>query len=411
MILRLKPAKARHRLPSVFGCYRIEASNKMAADTKNVFVETEVFDHHWLDFSSPRLKRLVRLAAADELNLILTDVTLHELEAHIAETASESVKQIASFRKVNRVVRDVIGTDKLAELGSLTEKDVLSRLKGELRQFLDSSKATIVNVDNAKPSDVFKKYFRNQPPFNKAKKKAEFPDAFAASALEAWCKERPRKKLYIVSGDDDWQRLSAEIEDFIHVGRLDELLEKFADSEAVTYLKETINNENEDLLAALRREFDNGNVYFYVDDSVIDGEVEDTEDLDITIDEANVIEAKDGKATVGLLCSINVTLSVSGMDEDSMWRDPDDDSLHSVWTAHGSVQRDIEMEATVEVSYDPKSPHEIKIESATFQDKGIEISVEEGELETQYDERDEEEEPDWEPEDLSDDDETPPVEF
>ncbi len=377
----------------------------MAAETKNVFIETEVFDHHWLDFNSPKLKRLVRLAAAGELKLILTEVTLNEIESHIAKTASESVKQIASFRKVNRVVRDIIGTDKLVELGALTEAEVLKCLKGELRQFLKDSQATIVNVDGAKPSEVFKRYFRNQAPFNKANKKSEFPDAFAASALEEWCKKRDHEKLYIVSGDDDWKRLSDETENFIHVGRLDELLEKFADSEVVTYLKETINNDNEGLLAALKGEFDNGNAYFYVDDSVIDGEMEDIEDLDITIDEANVIEAKDGKATVGLLCSINVTLLVSGMDGDSMWRDPDDGSLHSVWTARGSVQRDLEMEATIEVSYDPKKPHEIKIETATFQDKDIAISVEEGELETQYDERDGEDESDCELEDWSDDNE------
>lgn len=385
----------------------------MAAESRHVFIDTEVFDHHQLDFSSPRLRRLVRLADAGELKLILTDVTLGEIESHLDDTAAASAKQISNFRKINRVVRDVIGPEKLAEMAALTKDELVRRLRKELRQFLREAKADVVTVDGTRPSEVFKRYFRCQAPFNKGKKKSEFPDAFAGAALQAWCNGPPTRKLYILSGDEDWKRLCDETEEFIYLGRLDELLEKFADSEAVTYLRETINSENEELIALLKKEIEGGNVYIHVDDSVMDGEVNEVEDLEIEVDDANVIEAKDGKAIVGLFCRVHMTLNVSGMDPDSMWRDPDDGSFHSVWTASGSVEREIDMEATVEVLYDVRAPQKISIKSVSFQQTDIGISVGEGELTPNYDGNDDfdDYDPQWEPEEPVDGEDGGAVEF
>ena len=52
----------------------------MPATTKNVFLDTEIFDRHNLDVFSPHFKRLIRLAEAEELRLILTDVSEKERE-------------------------------------------------------------------------------------------------------------------------------------------------------------------------------------------------------------------------------------------------------------------------------------------------------------------------------------------
>jgi hypothetical protein len=72
------------------------------------------------------------------------------------------------------------------------------------------------------------------------------------------------------------------------------------------------------------------------------------------------------------------------MDPNSLWRDPDDCSLHSVWSASGSVEREIEMDATVNVSYDATAPHNITIDSVSFHENGVGVSIDETELATDY---------------------------
>lgn len=370
----------------------------MSPETTNVFIDTEVFDRHKLDFNSPQMRRIIRLATANEMKLILTDVTIGEIKSHINKTAAASASQLSQLRRINRVVRDVIGEEKLSEMSAFTEDVLTSRLKENLNKFLTETKAEVVTIDDARPSDVFRKYFHTQAPFSSGKKKSEFSDAFAGAALEAWCKEASEEKLFIVSGDDDWKQLCDTTDPFIYVNKLDELLEKFADSEAVTYVQELLQDESDVLIARLKEKIDEGSVYFYLDDSIVDGEVDEVENVDIDID-GHVIVAEDGKATLGLFCRVQVTLSVSGMDSDSMWRDPDTGSIHSVWIARGSVEREIEMEATVQISYDQKTPDKITINDISFQDDGVCVGVDESELSTDYDLEDHYEyDPEWEPE-------------
>jgi hypothetical protein len=60
----------------------------------------------------------------------------------------------------------------------------------------------VIAVPNMSLEGVLDDYFEQRPPFSE-KKKSEFPDAFAAAALEAWCKKKS-EKILVISGDGDW---------------------------------------------------------------------------------------------------------------------------------------------------------------------------------------------------------------
>ena len=352
----------------------------MPAETTAVFLDTEVFDHHNLDIASPNFKRLIRLAAADELELVLTDVTVAEVRSHLDAFAKSAFKQITDYRKVNRVVKNFITADTLEGMEKLTEMELAQRFQGELDKFVNATGAQILSVNRVSPSEIFERYFQAKAPFNDKNKKVEFPDAFAGATLQAWCRSPPGRKIYIVSGDSDWRRLSQETDEFIFVKALDQLLELFADAEVVTCIKEAINHMMVEVLKRLTERVQSGDIFFFVDDSASDGEVVDIEDVDIAIEDLHVVEAKGGVASLTLRCNVKVTLAVTADDPDSSYRDPDDGDFYSVWSVSGSVERELEMDATVDVTYDVNNPHAIAITSVSFQDKGVSISVEEDEL-------------------------------
>jgi hypothetical protein len=66
------------------------------AETPNVFLDTEVFDQHEYDLSSPYFKRLIRLVNSGAVKLFLTTVTVGEIQDHIDERAKQGLRLTVS---------------------------------------------------------------------------------------------------------------------------------------------------------------------------------------------------------------------------------------------------------------------------------------------------------------------------
>src|SRR5262249_4389261 len=152
----------------------------------NVFLDTEVFDAHQLDFTSPNLRRLVRLTGAGTVHLFLTTVTRGEVLAHLDEKAQEAFKHVKEFRRSPRIMRKVLPPEAMAAIEAVTKEAACVALRKEFDDFVASSKATILPVDKVCPEAVFKKFFEGSAPFGDGRKKHEFPDAFACGAIQGW---------------------------------------------------------------------------------------------------------------------------------------------------------------------------------------------------------------------------------
>jgi hypothetical protein len=347
-----------------------------SAITPNVFLDTEVFDGQGLDFASPNFMRLIRLATAGTVKLFLTTVTREEIKRHLDEHATKAFKQMSDYRRASRIVKKMLPPDMLATLGTADEGAIRNDLHRDFTVFTDNTKAEILSIDEVSPDAVFKRYFEQKPPFGDRHKKNEFPDAFACAALQAWC-ARTKSKIYVVSGDPDWKWVCASDPSLIHLNSLDQLLEQFADSVVVTAIKEVLAARKEEVEKLINSEAEN--LDYYVSDNLIDGEYDDLE-VNTEVEEFHVVEVADGQAVVTAFCTITIQASITADDPNSMWTDPDTRDVKSVWELRGSVEQENECDVTVSVTYDQKRPEDVKIGKVEFQDKSVEIEVEEGQL-------------------------------
>jgi PIN domain len=348
-----------------------------SAVTPNVFLDTAVFDAHQLDFDSPNIRRLARLAANGTIHLLLTTVTKREVLEHLEEQAAEAFRTIKEFRKRSRVMRKVLPGGTMDALDAAKREAMTESLKSKFEAFLTESSATVLPIDQVPAEPVLTKYFDKQPPFGQGKKSA-FPDAFAFSAVQAWSVQNAKAKVYVVSSDGDWQAACAEQSAFLHVERLDQLLQLFADSVLVTALLEALDANHEKVSNEINVQL--GEVGVYPGINLIDGEVDDANGKSVDIEDARIVEAQDGTASASVLCTLTIEAYVEADDPNSAVYDADRKSYVHVGRIGGWVEREFERSVEVTLNYDPKNPERASISGARFYDPEFDLNVAEDEL-------------------------------
>jgi len=358
------------------------------AVTPNVFIDTEVFDRHDLDFSCPNFSRLSRLATADKVKVFLTTITNEEIKRHLDEHATKAFKQISGYRRVSHIVKKMLPRERVVELAAADEEVIRNDLHRDFNTFVEHTATELLSVNDVSPEAVFKRYFAQEPPFGDRQKKNEFPDAFACAALQAWC-EKANTKMYVVSGDPDWKRVCKNNPVLIHLNRLEELLEQFEDSVIVTAIKDFLAARKEKVENLIKDEAEK--LDYFVSDNVIDGEYDDLE-VDVVVEEFHVVEATGGQAIVTAFCELNISAYVTADDPDSRWTDPDTGDVKSVWRLSGTVEQEVECNVTVSVTYDLKRLEAVDVHKVELEHKSVEIEVDEREFscsdEGEFDEMD-----------------------
>jgi hypothetical protein len=206
-----------------------------------VALDTQVFDSYNFNYKSKVFQTLIKLVQQEKIRLLLTCVTLYEIKAHITEGAEltskaidQAVKSLDTKRSKpqgdTKRVRISANSDRLYEFKKSVQAlapdfdKINQELLGQLEDFLQETDFEIIEVDQVSVIEIFENYFSGFPPFGEGKKKYEFPDAFALSALQREAKDR-NKIIYIVSGDSDWEKFCSLSDDLSLTKKLDELLE------------------------------------------------------------------------------------------------------------------------------------------------------------------------------------------
>jgi hypothetical protein len=383
-----------------------------SAATPFVFLDTEVFKAHQLDFESPNIRRLVKLVVEGPVRLLLTTVTKGEVMDDLKGEAQKALKKLKDVRRDSRVMRKIMPEDAVEAIERVKRNEAIAVLKKQFEDFIAATKAIVLDVDQVSPKGVFKKYFAGTPPFGGEgdKKKVEFPDAFACGALETWSASNNNAKIYVVSNDGDWKKMCEGNTAIISVARLDELLQHFTDTEIGFAIKKGLESQREELLKLIRAEAEK--LDFYLGgDMLIDGEIEGYEILDVDITDFHVVEIRDSDASVSVLCEVSVSADVVADDPDSGIKDSETKSVYYVFRMAGTVVRIVDMTAEVAVKYDKDDPEQVTVESVEFEESSVELYVEEQELERvdDNDYSDDKEPPDYEPpEDMEPPDYEPP---
>ncbi|MBX9255533.1 DUF4935 domain-containing protein [Desmonostoc muscorum CCALA 125] len=199
-----------------------------------VALDTEVFDRENFNYQSRAFTKLIELVQDEKICLYLTTVTQQEVMAHIehlTQQASSAFKNLhKDFRKQAKIIYNSLIFQKLLNL-SLNNDELSNELKEQFNEFIKKSKMEILGIDAVSAEYIFTKYFKILPPFKNGQKKHEFPDAFAIAAIEEKAKTENRK-IYVISGDHDWEKASNQSEYLIYKESIDKLLTEIIEQES-----------------------------------------------------------------------------------------------------------------------------------------------------------------------------------
>lgn len=315
--------------------------------SRNVFLDTEVFEASNFNFSSKSLSELLRLAQVNFVSVFLTSITVGEVHAHIAEKIDEASGKLKKFRnEEGRILQNVSGYEAIS--AKVDRKKCVEEIKGKFREFLKNAKAAVIDSGSVNPEDVFRDYFDLKSPFGHGRKKEEFPDAFAQQALMNWC-EKNKCDMYVVSANKDWHATKNHL---IPLTKLDEFLDAAVKDEAgeelATHVLKIYGKHLDKVERAIVEAFKDSE--FYTSD--VDGEVEGVRVTSIKLDEPFVLEVEEASATISVDVTVEYIADVSYLnDDEGIW-----DGEDHVWSYRPTAYLDAKesgfFEAQLEVQFD-----------------------------------------------------------
>ena len=265
----------------------------------NVFLDTQFFDSNQMDFANKTFEVLRLNVAAGHIRVFSTAVTQREVERHVRERATKAHEKLETLRK-DSLLRQVKQAPFDAFHARPTAEDITNAMLSQPKECWETLRTTTLPVNDVNVSAVFDDYFNVQPPFGAGKKKSEFPDAFAAHALRAWCKANGQK-MNVVSGDGDWQAVCDAVPEFIFKKELAEVLGRFPDARMSKTIRGWINSNLAAVQKAIAGAF-RDHLFFRRPQG--DGELRNVDVTRIRIDDAYVIHVDKGIVTVEVLCKI-----------------------------------------------------------------------------------------------------------
>ena len=201
------------------------AGDRVGLETRNIFLDTEVFRSHGHNLNAKPMKVLGRYIADGVFVLHTTEVTLLEVRRQLGEMERELTN------RANKVAKQLKGWNSRyrSDQHRLPVPDRLGGPDEPSGAYCDFE--WIVRHDwhamehptsGLSIGPVLDRYFKRQAPFHTEGSK-EFPDAFALLALEQWCVAK-QERIYVVSKDTGVLRAADESDHLIGIESLDCLL-------------------------------------------------------------------------------------------------------------------------------------------------------------------------------------------
>jgi hypothetical protein len=150
-----------------------------------VFLDTTVFDGQSYNFSSTAFSTFVPACKHRNLKLLLPDPTEREIKRHMSERTEEAITLIEQAHRNAPFLEKWNG---FPPRDSRKEEAKLVRFR-EWLSFLKQFDVVRLNYDGITVAKVMNWYDAADPPFDKGKKRKEFPDAFTIAILSAYAEQ------------------------------------------------------------------------------------------------------------------------------------------------------------------------------------------------------------------------------
>lgn len=179
-------------------------------------LDTNIFTNNGYALEHGLLKQLEQFKKGS-VKLLLSEIVIREVLRHVIEENKEIRTNLdkAINRANNKKLLKKETSEQLEKLIQ-AEPSPEKLAKDRLKEFQKNTGLEIIKADSAEISELVKRYFGYEPPFeNNAEKKHEFPDAIALLSLEKHAKEE-KLKILAVSKDKGWMKF-ADSSDYIDV--------------------------------------------------------------------------------------------------------------------------------------------------------------------------------------------------
>ena len=312
-------------------------------ETREVFLDTQVYRRLNYDLGNNTLLALFDHIDADRLRLHITDITLAEMNDHIAADAEVAVKKVSDARKVaaqwRRRAHEAFGKSE-SKAKKLNAKKAGKQAFDNFRAGLRGRGCTEHAAGDQSAMPVLRAYFTREAPFDSPKSK-EFPDAFVIEKLSSWCAENDTA-MYVVTADKAMLRAAEAKEPLRELDNLPALLEiaTINHSPQVESVVDAVVEDNK-FVAALETELGEriselGTVYM---GDLADGEAEEVAVSNApTITDWTVISASEASYGIIVEFDVDVIAQVYFEDRSMASYDKEDDVYFGAETTHTEIE-------------------------------------------------------------------------
>ncbi|EKN3347114.1 DUF4935 domain-containing protein [Yersinia ruckeri] len=323
----------------------------MLLQTKNVFIDTEVFVRAGLEFSSRTLESFKNVCADGELRHVTTAIVVREVKGKIEGSIQDAIKNVTDFRRKAKILTNSNRDEIKALFGNIDQGVVINHAIELFDDFLTDSDATILDLSHVSADKAMDMYFNCLPPFQEGKKKNEFPDAFTLLALECYLSEE--EYIYVISKDSDLIEFCRSHERFISIESLSDLLDIYNshDEERANFIKTYILGKAEEIKLAIQEAIEDSDVYNA-------STWEDAEVDELTVDnvhdfEPSIIQIDDESCVLSFSVDVDYSVVVVGPDFNNGIYDREDGRIYTFDSTRredtGTLSVLVEIELTIEI--------------------------------------------------------------
>jgi len=321
--------------------------------TRNVFLDTEVFVAENFFLQTHKLKELCKLATEGKIQLLMSTVTVAECKKRIQKMVNVAGQILSENKRDLGILRQAPSLDNSC-LRTLEKQKVISEITEKFGAFVRDFKVTICPLAGVSIEKLFSDYISGNPPFGEEQKKDQFPDAAAMLCLSNWCNSQGQS-AYVISKDNDIASVCKVQPSFIHLNGVADFLDLFHKTEkALSELAETLFAENTELISKVIA------AQFEAKGFIVTGELGEVERVavnDVSIADAKLISLQDDYARFEATATIDFWSDVTYSDSSTGWYDNEDGQYYGQEDVHEHKELVETFLIEVEIEFSASPPH------------------------------------------------------
>ena len=311
-----------------------------------ITIDTNIFEAEKYDLSdNSKLQVLLKHVKEGKVKVVLSDIVLKEVKAHLEKTSSQLYSQIRKNRNQLLLTanENLINTVGLEEYLIIPDKErIIQSANSKFETYIDELADEIMSIGDVNINEIVDDYFAIRPPFQDGeKKRKEFPDAFIVNELKR--KFTRDNSVIILSNDKGLIKGCHRYHNYEIISSLDDLLKQISKDDEqynntisiLRSLKDTINIRikdqiNTDVITVVGQSRDSDGIVYGHDYSETQ-----LRSIDGVSHRLHIIDDIDSdEALITLMCEANIEMDCYYQDYDNAPWDSENKEYVYVDTVH-----------------------------------------------------------------------------